>query len=890
MTIEELEIIVEAKIEPAIKEIKKLMPQIKSSVENAVSTAEKAMEQVDIKKVTTKVQKAIQEVKNKLKSLKNSNSNNEIEVKINTEKSKKQLTQLEKEIETLQKKITSREMQLEITNNSLDKMRNETRQNVISENPGLIGKQLENRVDLKLYSDSIYSGLENQSNKLNNEILKYQALLDSAKQKQEEITKEIGNSETNQEKLNQKIQQSNSSQSKLTSFFSGFKNQIGQAVNTVNSLKNNFAKIPNFTQKVTNNIKNMGTGVKNSLGHVLKYAGALLSIRGIYSILSNSARSWLSSQNEGAQQLSANIEYMKYAMGSVFAPIIEYVINLVYQLMKAIQSLAYAFSGVNIFAKATANSMKNASGSAKQASKSLAGVHNEINNISDKDSSGSSGGISPSIDLSKMDNTPNSIIEAIKNGNWYEVGATIANKLNEAMDNIPWDKIQNKARKLGKGIAEFVNGGVENTEWDKVGNTIAQGINTAIYFSKEFVNNLKWNGLGKSIGSTISSTIKNINWKDFFQTLTDGIAGLIEVLNGILIDTDYTEAKDKFINGLFSVDTSKLFKALSKLVGWAIAELVKVLSGYSLYKFLWEHFIKPAIDDIKQGGKDTAQGFFDGIKEKFKQIKNWVKENIFDPFVNGFKSAFGIHSPSTVMREQGVFVVEGLLNGISSLVGKVTDIWNKMKSTAIEKFTNIKTSITSKVEEIKTGITSKFKEAYNNITSTFNNIGTFFSNIWGKIKNTFSNLGTNIANAISGAVKSGINGVISMIENTINRAISLINGAINLINKLPGVSVNWVPNLYLPRLAKGNVAYSETMAVFGEYSGASHNPEITTPQNIMRDTFEDVLSDYSFNNQQSSNVGFEKLVIQFGSSQVAVEIEKLLQQARRQNGTAYMTI
>lgn len=53
----------------------------------------------------------------------------------------------------------------------------------------------------------------------------------------------------------------------------------------------------------------------------------------------------------------------------------------------------------------------------------------------------------------------------------------------------------------------------------------------------------------------------------------------------------------------------------------------------------------------------------------------------------------------------------------------------------------------------------------------------------------------------------------------------------------------------LPRLAKGNVAYDETLAIFGEYSGASNNPEITTPQNIMRDTFEDVLSNYSGNGQ-----------------------------------------
>ena len=41
--------------------------------------------------------------------------------------------------------------------------------------------------------------------------------------------------------------------------------------------------------------------------------------------------------------------------------------------------------------------------------------------------------------------------------------------------------------------------------------------------------------------------------------------------------------------------------------------------------------------------------------------------------------------------------------------------------------------------------------------------------------------------------------------------------------------------------AKGNVAYKPTVAEFGEYAGASSNPEITTPQNIMRQTLFEAL-------------------------------------------------
>lgn len=134
----------------------------------------------------------------------------------------------------------------------------------------------------------------------------------------------------------------------------------------------------------------------------------------------------------------------------------------------------------------------------------------------------------------------------------------------------------------------------------------------------------------------------------------------------------------------------------------------------------------------------------------------------------------------------------------------------------------------------------------------------------GNISRTFSDLGTNIGNAISGAVKSGINGVISLIEKTINRAISLINGGIKLINLIPGVTVGTINTLNLPRLAKGGVLTEATAVIAGEYSGAKSNPEIVTPQNIMEETFDKVMSRYEGNNDNTPiyltvNVGNEKL-------------------------------
>jgi hypothetical protein len=55
-----------------------------------------------------------------------------------------------------------------------------------------------------------------------------------------------------------------------------------------------------------------------------------------------------------------------------------------------------------------------------------------------------------------------------------------------------------------------------------------------------------------------------------------------------------------------------------------------------------------------------------------------------------------------------------------------------------------------------------------------------------------------------------------MIQNTINSGIRLINGAINLINKLPAVNVGKISELSLPRLAKGGIVDSPTLAEVGE--------------------------------------------------------------------------
>lgn len=145
--------------------------------------------------------------------------------------------------------------------------------------------------------------------------------------------------------------------------------------------------------------------------------------------------------------------------------------------------------------------------------------------------------------------------------------------------------------------------------------------------------------------------------------------------------------------------------------------------------------------------------------------------------------------------------------------------WNYVKNawnSAGQWFSNTASKIKNAFSNIPSWFRSKFQSAWTNIKSVFSNWGSFFSGLWTKIKSKFSSIGTSLGKSMGSAVKSGMNAVISTIEMTINKGIGLINSAIRLANKLPVVNVGTLPNISLPRLAKGGVVDEATMALIGE--------------------------------------------------------------------------
>lgn len=140
-----------------------------------------------------------------------------------------------------------------------------------------------------------------------------------------------------------------------------------------------------------------------------------------------------------------------------------------------------------------------------------------------------------------------------------------------------------------------------------------------------------------------------------------------------------------------------------------------------------------------------------GIKDAFGNAVTWISDNIVTPFIEGFKSLFGIHSPSTVMEEIGVFIMEGLLGGIlkpfkaigtwvkKNILDPLTEAFEDfdlveftvgVKNTAAEWWSNVCTWWDNKVGEVQSFTTN----VKNHATTWWSNTKSWWSGKVGKVK------------------------------------------------------------------------------------------------------------------------------------------------------------
>lgn len=228
-----------------------------------------------------------------------------------------------------------------------------------------------------------------------------------------------------------------------------------------------------------------------------------------------------------------------------------------------------------------------------------------------------------------------------------------------------------------------------------------------------------------------------------------------------------------------------------RMVAFVVVEIPKIVSS------IVEEF-KKLPGELKKLGKFIWDGLINGLKDAWNTVTDGIK-SFTDGFVNGFKEALGIHSPSTVFAELGGYVVEGLANGITGSLGYVNDAMNKLVDVTKlkgEEMANYGIDCgTSYVNGIISGLDSKWAELDNNLKTNF--FGTVQTFIQAAQSGDWKTVGTTIAAGIWGAMddeqrkraKSVASDLLGRLSKELkSQASSLLNTAAiigkNLVNSL----------------------------------------------------------------------------------------------------------
>lgn len=179
------------------------------------------------------------------------------------------------------------------------------------------------------------------------------------------------------------------------------------------------------------------------------------------------------------------------------------------------------------------------------------------------------------------------------------------------------------------------------------------------------------------------------------------------------------------------------------------------------------------------------------------------------------KIAGGLSKAFAFMAANPIVLV---IAGITALIAIFVLLWNKS-----EKFRQFFLNMWDSIKKKVTTVVAAFKTAKDAIVKTWQDLPETLKKIWNNIGNGMKNLGTKLGNAVTSAIKGGINGMISLVEKTINLGIDKINAAIDWVNKVvPGkkLDVGHVGHVSLPRLARGGIVDSATLALIGEGSSS----------------------------------------------------------------------
>ena len=375
------------------------------------------------------------------------------------------------------------------------------------------------------------------------------------------------------------------------------------------------------------------------------------------------------------------------------------------------------------------------------------------------------------------------------------------------------------------------------------------------------------------IGTFFLTNIQMIISK--FKLIVDVITGVLKILEGIF-SGDWAKiwegVKDIFVGvwdfivGVVSTVWEQIktvvetgfdrVKAVIKIILDAI--ILDFTIAFNSVKGVWELIIS------------FFQGLWDGIVTIFSVVGTWFTERFKEAW-DGLTNIFKIIGQW--FNERWI-EVKNILSPIGQwFKDKFQSAWDGL--TGIFKslgswFGARWSDVTNALSNVASWFGNIFNSAYNAVKNAFSSIGSFFSGVWSTVKNIFVNAGQMVGSAVGGAFRGAVNAVLGTIENIVNGFISMINGVISVINELPGVSVGYLGGISLPRLARGGIVDSPTIAMIGEAGKEAVVPlENTGFLQTMGRVVSSAVADVIGNNQPTSGGLTGDIVIQLGGTEYA---------------------
>lgn len=433
------------------------------------------------------------------------------------------------------------------------------------------------------------------------------------------------------------------------------------------------------------------------------------------------------------------------------------------------------------------------------------------------------------------------IVKAWQAQDYTQVGSIIAEFLNQglywAVDNVTWENLGPGIQQTVDKITGLYNGFMSTYDWSALGTVIGNGINIAIYTGLDFINKIDWSLSGMAMANGLNSVVATIDWAALAQMISQGLTGIITSVYTFLENTDWQAIGEAVKTFLVNIDWAGVAEATFRAIGAAFGALTSFLWG--LIKDAWSQVVNWWHDNAIQDGEFTLQGLLEGMLNIVKNIGTWIKEHIFDPFIQGFKNAFGIHSPSTVMAEMGGYLLEGLFQGLANIGDKIKS-WGSSLINGIKNVLGIH-SPSKEFEELGEYSIAGLAQGFSGMTSITTTFQTQLTTMLASSQ-SFSNENLLLIQTLLQAMLDALNDALEanttftetmakMYTTMANTSITQINGIIAKLDAIPR-SITTVHTIITrnvsggssgssskssgTKMATGGVVTSPTYALIGE--------------------------------------------------------------------------